>query len=200
MKNAIIILGSIGFFIYYLKGLKNTKFTTKTVVMIGMFSAISFILYMIHFIRYPQDGGITLFSMLPTMLLAILYGRGAGLTGGLIFGLLKLLNGAYVVHPAQFLLDYILSNMALGLAGEFGREKKSDMFKGCLFASSLSVLISIISGVVYFGQYAPEGMNIVLYSCIYNISSAGVEGLLSSIILVLLPIKRFQKVLKLSTN
>ncbi|WP_332842925.1 energy-coupled thiamine transporter ThiT [Paraclostridium sp. AKS73] len=61
-------------------------------------------------------------------------------------------------------------------------------------------MISIISGVVYFGQYAPEGMNIVLYSCIYNISSAGVEGLLSSLILVLLPIKRFQKVLKLSTN
>jgi len=184
----------------YEKDINKKKFSTKEIVMIAMFSAISFILYMIQFIRYPQGGGITLFSMLPTMLLAILYGKEAGLTGGLIFGLLKLLNGAYVVHPAQFLLDYILSNMALGLAGEFGREKKSDMFKGCLFASSLSVLISIISGVVYFGQYAPEGMNIVLYSCIYNISSAGVEGLLSSIILVLLPIKRFQKVLKLSTN
>jgi len=183
----------------YLKDAKN-KFNTKEMVMVAMFSAISFILYMIQFIRYPQGGGITLFSMLPTMLLAILYGRTAGVTGGLIFGLLKMLNGAYVVHPAQFLLDYILSNMALGLAGEFGREKKSDILKGCLFASSLSVLVSIISGVVYFGQYAPEGMNIVVYSCIYNISSAGVEGLLSSIMLVLLPIKRFQKVLKLSTN
>jgi len=200
MINAIIILGSIGFFIYYLKGLKNTKFTTKTVVMIGMFSAISYILSMIEFIKYPQGGGISLFSMLPTMLLSVLFGNTVGITGGLIYGVLKLLKGVYIIHPAQFLLDYILSNMALGLAGEFGREKKSDMFKGCLFASSLSVLISIISGVVYFGQYAPEGMNIVLYSCIYNISSAGVEGLLSSIILVLLPIKRFQKVLKLSTN
>lgn len=200
MINAIIILASIGFFIYYLKGLKNTKFTTKTVVMIGMFSAISYILSMIEFIKYPQGGGISLFSMLPTMLLSVLFGNTVGITGGLIYGVLKLLKGVYIIHPAQFLLDYILSNMALGLAGEFGREKKSDMFKGCLFASSLSVLISIISGVVYFGQYAPEGMNIVLYSCIYNISSAGVEGLLSSIILVLLPIKRFQKVLKLSTN
>ncbi|MDO7203244.1 hypothetical protein Q5M85_02335 [Paraclostridium bifermentans] len=37
-------------------------------------------------------------------------------------------------------------------------------------------------------------MNIVLYSCIYNISSAGVEGLLSSIILVLLPIKDVKSV------
>ncbi|EQK39854.1 energy-coupled thiamine transporter ThiT [Paraclostridium bifermentans] len=200
MSSVVIIIISLVMLFMYAKDINKKKFSTKEIVMIAMFSAISFILYMIQFIRYPQGGGITLFSMLPTMLLAILYGREAGLTGGLIFGLLKLLNGAYVVHPAQFLLDYILSNMALGLAGEFGREKKSDMFKGCLFASSLSVLISIISGVVYFGQYAPEGMNIVLYSCIYNISSAGVEGLLSSIILVLLPIKRFQKVLKLSTN
>lgn len=200
MSSVVIIVISLVMLFMYAKDINKKKFSTKEIVMIAMFSAISFILYMIQFIRYPQGGGITLFSMLPTMLLAILYGREAGLTGGLIFGLLKLLNGAYVVHPAQFLLDYILSNMALGLAGSFGREKKSDMFKGCLFASSLSVLISIISGVVYFGQYAPEGMNIVLYSCIYNISSAGVEGLLSSIILVLLPIKRFQKVLKLSTN
>ncbi|MFL1468222.1 energy-coupled thiamine transporter ThiT [Paraclostridium bifermentans] len=200
MSSVVIIIISLVMLFMYAKDINKKKFSTKEIVMIAMFSAISFILYMIQFIRYPQGGGITLFSMLPTMLLAILYGKEAGLTGGLIFGLLKLLNGAYVVHPAQFLLDYILSNMALGLAGEFGRDKKSDMFKGCLFASSLSVLISIISGVVYFGQYAPEGMNIVLYSCIYNISSAGVEGLLSSIILVLLPIKRFQKVLKLSTN
>lgn len=200
MSSVVIIIISLVILFMYAKDINKKKFSTKEIVMIAMFSAISFILYMIQFIRYPQGGGITLFSMLPTMLLAILYGKEAGLTGGLIFGLLKLLNGAYVVHPAQFLLDYILSNMALGLAGKFGREKKSDMFKGCLFASSLSVLISIISGVVYFGQYAPEGMNIVLYSCIYNISSAGVEGLLSSIILVLLPIKRFQKVLKLSTN
>lgn len=200
MSSVVIIIISLVLLFMYAKDINKKKFSTKEIVMIAMFSAISFILYMIQFIKYPQGGGITLFSMLPTMLLAILYGKEAGLTGGLIFGLLKLLNGAYVVHPAQFLLDYILSNMALGLAGEFGREKKSDMFKGCLFASSLSVLISIISGVVYFGQYAPEGMNIVLYSCIYNISSAGVEGLLSSIILVLLPIKRFQKVLKLSTN
>lgn len=200
MSSVVIIIISLVILFMYAKDINKKKFSTKEIVIIAMFSAISFILYMIQFIRYPQGGGITLFSMLPTMLLAILYGKEAGLTGGLIFGLLKLLNGAYVVHPAQFLLDYILSNMALGLAGEFGREKKSDMFKGCLFASSLSVLISIISGVVYFGQYAPEGMNIVLYSCIYNISSAGVEGLLSSIILVLLPIKRFQKVLKLSTN
>lgn len=161
-------------------------------VIVSMFSGLSFILYMIPFVKYPQGGGITLFSMLPTMLLAILYGNAAGLTGGAIFGLLKLINGATVVHPAQFLLDYILSTMALGLAGSFGSDKKYKIAMGGLLAVILSVLVNIISGAVYFGQYAPKGMNVWLYSTIYNGSSAGVEGILSVVLLVILPIKRFK--------
>lgn len=200
MSSLVIIIISIFLFYLYIKEMRKTKFTTKEIVTIAMFSSISFILYMIQFIKYPQGGGITLFSMLPTMLLTILYDRCAGVTGGMIFGLLKLLNGIYIVHPAQFILDYLLSTMALGLAGEFGRERKKDIVKGCLFATSLSVLVNIISGVVFFGQYAPEGMNVVVYSSIYNISSAGVEGVLATIIIALLPINRFKKVLKVSSN
>lgn len=200
MSSLVIIIISIFLFYLYIKEMSKTKFTTKEVVTIAMFSSISFILYMIQFIKYPQGGGITLFSMLPTMLLAILYGRCAGVTGGMIFGLLKILNGFYVVHPAQFILDYLLSTMALGLAGEFGRESKFDIIKGCLFATILSVFVNIVSGVVFFGQYAPKGMNVILYSSIYNISSAGVEGILATIIIALLPINRFRKVLKVSSN
>ena len=74
------------------------------------------------FISYPQGGGISLFSMLPIMLLSIFYGPTTGVTGGLIFGLLKLLNGAFIIHPVQFLLDCILANMAFGLAGILGND------------------------------------------------------------------------------
>lgn len=200
MINAIIILGSIGFGIYYLKGLKNTKFTTKTVVMIGMFSAISYILSMIEFIKYPQGGGISLFSMLPTMLLSVLFGNTVGITGGLIYGVLKLLKGVYIIHPAQFLLDYILPTMLLGLAGSFGKEKKSKVILGCLFAVVLSVSMNIISGCVFFGDYAPEGMNVFVYSFLYNVSSQGVEGLLSALIIGILPLERLNRAINLSSN
>lgn len=200
MSSLIIIIISAFLFYLYIKDMKKVKFTTKEVVTIAMFSSISFILYMVQFIKYPQGGGITLFSMLPTMLLAILYGRCAGVTEGLVFGLLKLLNGFYVVHPAQFILDYLLSTMALGLAGEFGKERRVEIVKGCLFATSLSVFVNIVSGVVFFGQYVLKGMNVILYSSIYNISSAGVEGVFATIIIALLPINRFKKVLKLSSN
>ena len=107
LASCIVVLG------LYFMNLNKEKITTKMIVIVGMISALSFVLYLIQFIRYPQGGGISLFSMFPVMLLAILYGRTAGLTAGMIFGLLKLLNGATVVHPAQFLLDYILSTMVL---------------------------------------------------------------------------------------
>ena len=169
MVNAIIIIGSIVFFLYYLKGLKNTKFNAKIIVTIGMFSAISYILSMIEFIKYPQGGGISLFSMLPTMLLSVLCGNTIGITGGLVYGLLKLLNDAYIIHPAQFLLDYILPTKLLGVAGTFGKENKLKVILGCLFALVLSVSMNVISGCVFFGDYAPEGMNVFIYSFLYPI-------------------------------
>lgn len=190
---------SIVLMIFYVVDLiKNAKFNVKSIVMIGMFSAMSFVLYLIEFIKYPQGGGISLFSMMPTMILALLYGRQAGLTGGAIFGLLKLLNGATIVHPAQFILDYLLGGMALGLAGTFGREKKSNVIAGCLFAAGLSVLSMVVSGAVFFGEYAPAGMNVWLYSLIYNLSSAGVEGLLTTVLVTAMPLKRLEKAAKVN--
>lgn len=192
------ILSIVLMIFYFVDLIKNARFNVKSIVMIGMFSAMSFVLYLIEFIKYPQGGGISLFSMMPTMILALLYGRQAGLTGGAIFGLLKLLNGATIVHPAQFILDYLLGGMALGLAGTFGREKKSNVIAGCLFAAGLSVLSMVVSGAVFFGQYAPAGMNVWLYSLIYNLSSAGVEGLLTTVLVTAMPLKRLEKAAKVN--
>lgn len=191
MVSYTIITISILLLAIYCWNLRKQKFTVKMMITVALFSAISYVLYMIQFIKYPQGGGISLFSMLPVMLLSIFYGNSVGLTGGLIFGFLKLLNGAMVIHPAQFLLDYILSTMALGLAGSFGNDKKIKIILGSLLAVALSVSISVISGAVYFGQYAPEGMNVWVYSFVYNFTSAGVEGVLTTILIAIMPIKRF---------
>lgn len=191
--NIIIGLFTVCIFILYGISLKKNPLSTKKLVAIGMYAAIGFLLYLIHFISYPQGGGITLFSMLPIMLLSIFYGPTTGVTGGLVFGLLKLLNGAFIVHPVQFLLDYILANMALGLAGAFGTNTRLKTNIGAFIAVALSVFVSILSGVVFFGQYSPSGMNIWIYSCIYNISSAGVEGILSIIFMNFLPLIKLKK-------
>lgn len=190
---AITTVITVALMLLYLFDLRKNKLTTKMMVTIALFSAISFVLYLIQPIKYPQGGGISLLSMLPTMLLALLYGRTAGVTGGLIFGLLKLLNGAFVVHPAQFLLDYALATMALGLAGTFGREKKLHIIVGCLLAVVVSVAFNVASGCIFFGEYA-NGANVFVYSLVYNCTSAGLEGLLSVVVIAILPLKRFIKV------
>lgn len=191
----LLTIISVISFAFYLMDLKKNKFNIKTMAIISMISALSYILYIIQFIKYPQGGGISLFSMLPIMLLSILYGRTVGVTGGLLFGVLKLLNSAFIVHPIQFIIDYLLSTMVLGLACIFGIDKKYKIICGCLVAVSLSIVLNIISGVVFFAQYAPKGMNVWLYSFIYNFSTGGVEGILSIIILMILPIKRLEKVI-----
>lgn len=197
MINYIILIVSVVLLGLYIWDVSGKKFNTKLIVLVGIFSGISYVLYLIQFIKYPQGGGITLFSMLPVMLLSLLCGRQAGLTAGMIFGLLKILNGFFIVHPAQFLLDYILSTMVLGLAGTFGTDKKYKVIFGCLFAVALGVFINIISGAVYFGEYAPEGMNVWWYSFLYNFSSAGVEGILTVIVVAVLPLDKFKKMIKL---
>ncbi|MDZ5254734.1 energy-coupled thiamine transporter ThiT [Clostridium sp. LIBA-8841] len=184
----------------YILDLRKHKITTKEIVMIGLNVAISYVLYIIPLVRYPQGGGITFFSMLPIMLLSLVYGRTVGVTGGLIFGLLKTLNGAFIVHPVQFFLDYILANMALGLAGTFGIDKKYKIFLGSFMAGALSTFISVVSGVVFFGQYAPPGMNLWIYSIIYNVSSAGVESFLTTIVLTLMPIQLLARRMKPLSN
>lgn len=194
MVNAIIILVSLTLLSFYLIDIKNNRIDTKKIVMVGMTCAISYILYMIPFIKYPQGGGITLLSMMPVMILSILCGRQSGLTAGLIFGLLKVFDGAMILNPAQFLLDFIFATMALGLAGTFGNNKKYKVVYGCILAIVVSVSISVLSGVVYFGQFAPPGMNLLVYSLLYNVSSAGVEGLVVTIVIGILPLNRLNRV------
>ncbi|MGL5477810.1 MAG: energy-coupled thiamine transporter ThiT, partial [Clostridium sp.] len=153
--NSLIVIFTIIVFIFYIRELKNKRLKTRELVIIGVMSAASFILHTIQFIKYPQGGGITLLSMLPILLLSIIYGARVGMTSGLIVGILELLIGGFVVHPVQILLDYILSNMFLGLSGIFGSDKKYKYILGSGLAMFLSLVTCIISGVVFFGNFAP---------------------------------------------
>lgn len=191
-----LIIGII-MFIICIREIRKTKFTTKLIFIIGIFSALAYVLNLIKFIRMPQGGSITLFSMLPVMLLSILYGKGVGLTSGILLGFLKMTDGITFLHPVQFLLDYILGNMALGFAGMFGRDNKFKIFFGCLISGILGVMFSVLSGAIFFSEFAPENMNPWIYSIIYNFSSLGVEVILTTIVMTFLPLDRIIKASKL---
>lgn len=139
-------------------------YITSRVMVEGALSiALSTALYFIKFFELPQGGSITL-TMLPLLIFALRNGGTIGVTVGFVAGILRLFLGAYIVHPAQALLDYPLACAAVGLAGFFPR----NIYLGISSAMLTNMCCSVLSGVIFFGSYAPEGTNVWLYSIIYN--------------------------------
>ncbi len=79
----------------------------------------SFVLSQIKLFSLPQGGSITPFSMLFIILIGYFFGVKTGVLTGIVYGLLQLAFGGWVMHPMQLLLDYPLAFGALGLSGLF---------------------------------------------------------------------------------
>ena len=114
-------------------------------------------------LRLPQGGSITLES-LPVLFIALRNGFWLGCFTGLLVGLLNLLLDPFIVHPVQILLDYPLPFALLGTSAHFPRRP----WMGVLVGNAFRFLSHFLSGVIFFGSYAPEGMDVWGYSAIYN--------------------------------
>jgi len=88
---------------------------------IGMAVALSVILNFIPLWRMPQGGSVSL-EMLPILIIALRWGAGPGMMAGVVYGLVQLAFGPFIIHPAQLVLDYPLSYMLVGLAGIFSNK------------------------------------------------------------------------------
>ena len=64
----------------------------------------------------------------------------------------------------------------------------------------LRFICHFISGVVFFGEYAPAGMSPAIYSLAVNGPAVGVELLICLVILGLLPLNQILKTLNPSSN
>ena len=136
----------------------------------------------IKFTRLPMGGSITLFSMLFIVLIGYWYGLKAGLMTGFAYGLLQFLMDPVFYSPIQLLTDYPLAFGALGLSGFFS-EKKYGLLKGYILGVTGRYIFAVISGVVFFGNYAPEGTPAIIYSLTYNASYIVPEAIATMIII-----------------
>ncbi|MGL4450789.1 MAG: energy-coupled thiamine transporter ThiT [Sarcina sp.] len=184
---------SIAFVVFIGVGFSKKKPSLKKMIVIALFAAMAFILSFIKLFSLPQGGSINLLPFVPIMLISIFYGVTEGMTCGLIFGVLSLITGGHIVGIAEALMDYILANVTLGLAGIVGRNTKSKILIGSIIAVLLSVFSNILSGVYFYGMYAPPEMNLWWYSIIYNFSSVGIVGVLSIVVIMLLPVQKLRK-------
>lgn len=147
---------------------KSTK--TERLTFSAIFIALGTILSLFQPFSLPQGGGITLFSMLPVIVISYRYGIGWGAVSSLVYAVLQMLTGFKTVSGffvgedktalglalASCFLDYILAYGVLCLGGIFkkGNNPAVSLCLGSIVAISARYLVHIASGAIIFGSYA----------------------------------------------
>ncbi len=162
---------------------KGGKLTVKQLVFCAMSIALGTILSEIKIIDFPWGGSATLLSMLFICLPGYLFGLGAGLMTGIAYGVLQLLIDPYVLFPMQLVLDYLLAFGALGLSGLFA-DKKKGLLKGYLVGILGRYVFTVLSGWIFFAEYAWEGWPPLPYSLVYNGIYIFAEGAITCAVLL----------------
>lgn len=158
------------------------KLNARLIAEIGLTLALGIVLHMIPLYQMPQGGRITPGSLVPMFVLSIRRGPKIGVLTGIVFGLLVYLIEPFFVHPIQFILDYPLAFSLLGLSGLIPNIPVLGIVIGMLGR----LLSHIISGVVYFSSYAPQGMNPWVYSITYNASVILPDAILALVITIII--------------
>jgi thiamine transporter len=133
----------------------------------GIAIALAAVLHIIKLWEMPQGGAITLGTMVPLLVLCLRRGPAVGCVTGALYGIFEgwiISGGRFFMHPVQVILDYPLAFGLLGLAGFFPKFPAFGVTVGALarYASH------VVSGVIFFSQYAPKGQPLWLYSLGYN--------------------------------
>ena len=154
----------------------GAPFDTRAIALAGICVALSFALSYIKLWDMPFGGSITLVSWLPIALFSYLYGTKKGLLIGFLYGVLQSIQDPYIIHPAQFIIDYPLAFSMVGFAGSLKYLKVFDKIPqlkfalSSLIAGSLRFFCHVLSGVFAFGAYAMDAgiSNFWAYSLAYN--------------------------------
>ena len=168
---------------------KNKRNYTRMLTTTALMVALAIILDQIKLFEMPQGGSVTLFGTLPIIALGYLLGTRWGLLGGAVTGILNLIFGGYVIHPVQMILDYIIAFSVMGLSG-LVRNRKNGLTKGYLLGVFCRYICAVISGVVFFGEYAPENFNALTWSLWYNITYLAVEGIMTIVVINIPAVKK----------
>lgn len=148
-------------------------FDTKSITYAAVCIAMSFALSYLRLVKMPQGGSITIASLLPLMLYSYMFGTKKGILAGTVYGFLQAIQDPYIIHPAQFLLDYPVAFACIGLAGIFSCKRTFENLPqlqfalGAIVAGAFRFIMHFFSGVFAFGAFA-EGENIYLYSLGYQ--------------------------------
>lgn len=168
---------------------ERKKMSAKQLAFCAVSLALAMVTSMIKIFRFPFGGSVTLFSMLFICLIGYFYGPGTGILTAVAYGILQFILGPYIYLPIQVLVDYPLAFGALGLAGFFWKNKH-----GLLIGYIIGVLgrwvFSVISGWIFFGEYAWDGWAALPYSICYNGAYIFAEAVITIVVISIPPVKK----------
>lgn len=180
----------------------SNKEKILTITSAGVCLALSFVLSRLKLFEMPMGGSVTPASVLPIVVFCMAFGPVWGFAVALVFACLQLIGG-YLLTPFQVLLDYILGYLCLGFTGfaapkiekrtSIGNPLKRFCSAGIVKAAGFTVFAyvarwfcSVLSGVIFYAEYAPEGMNPWVYSMAYNGSFLAVDCVITLAVMFVL--------------
>ena len=174
----ILILG-------YLQ-MRRIHFTTHMLINVALMLALTIVLHQLRIFHMPQGGSVTIGGMIPLLFLTYRYGAGIGCLAGFLYGMMNLMQDAFILHPLQVLFDYPLPYMALSLAALFPAHRMAST----ALAFLARFFCHIVSGVVFFASYAPAGTSPLVYSLTFNATYLVPECIICFALLKVLPVER----------
>lgn len=173
---AVILIGVMIALTFVLGRHTTFEFDSRSVAFAAVCIAMSFGLSYIRVFKLPQGGSVTLASLLPIMVFSYIFGIKKGFLVGIIYGVLQAIQDPYIIHPAQFILDYPVAFSAIAFAGVFADMKAFEkapqvaFMLGAILTGVFRYIAHFCSGAFAFGAYAGEAgyTNVYLYSLAYN--------------------------------
>lgn len=185
--------------------MKTSRRITSTIAEIGLFAAIGFVLDEVQGMISKGlfvNGGSIGFALIAVVIIGYRRGFLSALLTGLIMGLLDIATSAFIIHPAQLFLDYILPYAFVAVSALFVYWYRKEDKKNQLWILMLSIvagglmkfLSHYLAGVIFWADQSGFAwdlnyMNPNLYSAVYNIAFMGPSIVLSCCILAAIQVK-----------
>lgn len=153
------------------------KSVTRKLTHSALMIALALILSMFKLFHMPMGGSITVASMAPIILIALMYDTKWAIFTSFAYSLVQMLEGFYPPPVQNFasyllvvLLDYVIAFGVLGCAGLIYRRFKNKLTGAAV--ATISVIFarffcSFLSGIIIWTEYAGD-MPVWLYSLSYN--------------------------------
>ena len=169
----------------------KTRLLAESAVMI----ALAVVLNMVKFLTLPNGGEVTLFSMLPILLIGIKNGPKWGFGTAFVYSLIQLFMSLAKVMAwglsvkvliVCILFDYIIAYTVLGFSSLFAGKNRVQVTVGVCVGIALRFVCHFISGITIWATWSDGFASVMLYSLTYNGSYMLCELVLTAIVTVII--------------